>query len=202
MKLFLASGNVHKVQELQALADASGLPITIQSARQVGGMPPVVEDTGTFVGNARKKALALKGLLPADGWALADDSGICVDALEGGPGGESAYFAGPAGDDAANLRKLVEVMRAVPKPKRGAHYVCVLLLISPTNEEHIFEGRCHGVLLDEPMGAGGFGYDQLFVPRGFDCTYGQLSELTKQVSSLRANAWHQLADWVLQSKLE
>ena len=118
MKLFLASGNVHKVQELQALADASGLPITIQSARQVGGMPPVVEDTGTFVGNARKKALALKGLLPADGWALADDSGICVDALEGGPGVESAYFAGPAGDDAANLRKLVEVMRAVPKPKR------------------------------------------------------------------------------------
>ncbi|MEO7800017.1 MAG: non-canonical purine NTP pyrophosphatase, partial [Opitutaceae bacterium] len=114
MKLFLASGNAHKVAEFQALAAATGLPVEIRSARSVGGMPPVDEDTGTFVGNARKKAQALRALLPPDAWVLADDSGVCVDALKGDPGVESAYYAGPQGDPAANLAKLVETMRDVP----------------------------------------------------------------------------------------
>src|SRR3954470_24532873 len=114
MKFYLASGNAHKVAELQSLADASKMPIEIVSARAVGGMPAVVEDTGTFVGNARKKAEALRSKLPAGSWALADDSGVCVDALGGAPGVESAYYAGPQGDSAANLAKLVRVMRDVP----------------------------------------------------------------------------------------
>uniref|UniRef100_UPI001E3C79D4 non-canonical purine NTP pyrophosphatase n=1 Tax=Geminisphaera colitermitum TaxID=1148786 RepID=UPI001E3C79D4 len=113
---------------MNALAASSGLPfsLTVVSAREAGGMPPVVEDTGTFVGNARKKAVALQAKLAAtigaatgataagDVWVLADDSGLCVDALGGGPGVESAYYAGPQGDSAANLKKLVEVMRHVP----------------------------------------------------------------------------------------
>ncbi len=131
MKFFLASGNAHKVAELQALADASQLPIEIVSARAVGGMPPVEEDTGTFVGNARKKAQALRVKLPADAWALADDSGVCVDALDGAPGVESAYYAGPQGDSAANLAKLVAVMRDVPDANRGAHFLCVLVALGP-----------------------------------------------------------------------
>src|SRR5690606_10507151 len=105
----------HKVAEMNALAQAGGLDIEVVSAKAVGGMPPVVEDTGTFVGNARKKALALRSVLPADAWVLADDSGLCVDALDGAPGVESAYYAGPDGDGAANLRKLVETMRGVPE---------------------------------------------------------------------------------------
>src|ERR1051326_6312163 len=109
MKLFLASGNAHKVAEFQALASASRIPVEIISARAVGGMPPVVEDTGTFLGNARKKAQALRAKVPAGAWGLADDSGICVDALDGGPSVESAYYAGPQGDPAANLAKLVGV---------------------------------------------------------------------------------------------
>ena len=129
MKLYLASGNAHKVQELQALADASGLALEILSAKSVGGMPEVIEDTGTFVGNARKKALALKAKLPADAWVLSDDSGICVEALGGGPGVESAYYAGAQGDSAANLWKLVEVMKPVPEGKRGAYFICVLVLV-------------------------------------------------------------------------
>src|SRR3954469_15836788 len=114
MKLYLASGNAHKVAEMNALAQASGLPVEIVSAKATGGMPPVVEDAGTFVGNARKKALALKAVLPAEAWVLADDSGLCVDALGGGPGVESAYYAGPQGDAAANLAKLVQTLRPVP----------------------------------------------------------------------------------------
>jgi XTP/dITP diphosphohydrolase len=126
--IHLATGNAHKVQEFQRLADESGLEVKMIATAQ---MPPVVEDTGTFTGNARKKALALKAVLPADAWVLADDSGLCVDALCGAPGVESAYFAGPAGDSAANLAKLVAVMRAVPPDQRGAHFTCVLVLLGP-----------------------------------------------------------------------
>jgi len=185
------------VQELQALAVATLPDARIYSARAVGGMPPVVEDTGTFTGNARKKAHALRELLPEDGWALADDSGICVDALHGAPGVESAYYAGSKSNDGANLAKLVEVMREVPPGSRGAHYVCVLVLISPEGKEHVFEGKCHGNLLPEPIGAGGFGYDPLFVPSGHDSTFGQLPAATKQQLSHRAQAWSQLVRWRL-----
>ncbi len=197
MKLYLASGNTHKVQELQLLADATHAEVEILSARSVGGMPPVVEDTGTFLGNARKKALSLKKLLPKDGGALADDSGICVDALGGAPGVESAYFAGQDSDDIANLNKLVTEMRDVPNGSRAAHYVCVLVLISPEGHEHVFEGKCHGTLLFEPIGTRGFGYDPLFVPTGYDCTFGQLPAATKQQISHRARAWAQLVAWRL-----
>lgn len=196
MKLYLASGNAHKVRELQALAQETSPGVVIESARAVGGMPAVVEDTGTFEGNARKKALALHALLPADGWAIADDSGICVDALAGAPGVESAYYAGPQGDDGANLQKLVREMRDVPADKRGAHYVCVLVLISPGGEEFLFRGECHGRLLDDPVGSGGFGYDPLFVPEGFDRTFGMLSEEIKQANSHRARAWRAVAEWL------
>src|SRR4051812_22892279 len=134
---YLASGNAHKVAELQSLADASALPISIRSARDIGGMPPVVEDSGTFVGNARKKARALRTRIPAEAWALADDSGLCVDALGGAPGVESAYYAGPQGDGAANLTKLIDALREVPDAQRGAEFRCVLLALDAKGEEHV-----------------------------------------------------------------
>jgi XTP/dITP diphosphohydrolase len=189
-QIHLATGNAHKVQEMQALADASGLPVQIVAAAK---MPPVVEDTGTFPGNARKKARALKALLPPEAWVLADDSGVCVDALGGAPGVESAYFAGPAHDAAANLRKLTEVMRGVPDGARAARFVCVLLLLAPDGTEQVFEGRCEGVLAREPAGGQGFGYDPLFVPVGFDRTYAELAEVEKNRISHRGQAWRQLA---------
>lgn len=199
MKLYLASGNAHKVAELQTLANHSPasrlLQVEIVSARAVGGMPSVAEDTGTFVGNARKKALALRTRLPADAWALADDSGVCVDELGGGPGVESAYYAGPQGDAAANLRKLAEVMRGMPEGRRGAHFLCVLLLAGPSGEEIVFEGVCGGRLLREPRGGAGFGYDPLFVPDGFNESYAELGEEVKNRISHRARAWAKLAEW-------
>jgi len=200
MKLYLASGNAHKAAELQGLADASLasglLPIEIISARAVGGMPEVVEDAGTFVGNARKKAWALRARLPADGWALADDSGLCVDALGGGPGVESAYFAGPQGDGAANLAKLVTVMRDVADGARGAKFVCVLLVIGPGGEERIFEGESAGRLAREPRGGAGFGYDPLFVPAGHELSFAELGDALKNGISHRARAWTRLSEWV------
>ncbi|MDF3059511.1 MAG: non-canonical purine pyrophosphatase, rdgB/HAM1 family [Rariglobus sp.] len=194
MKLYLASGNAHKVGEMNALARASGLDVEIVSAKAAGGMPPVVEDAGTFAGNARKKALALRAVLPADAWVLADDSGLCVDALGGAPGVESAYYAGPQGDGAANLEKLVEVMRGVPPEKRGAHFVCVLLLAGPGGAEAVFEGRCEGRLCEEPQGGAGFGYDPLFVPGGHGRTFADLGDDVKNTLSHRGRAWARLAE--------
>jgi XTP/dITP diphosphohydrolase len=195
MKLFLASGNAHKVAELQGLATEAALPIEIVSARAIGGMPDVAEDTGTFVGNARKKALALRAKLPSDAWVLADDSGVCVDALDGAPGVESAYYAGPQHDSVANLAKLTAVMRNVPEGERGARFVCVLLLAGPDSAEEIFEGVCGGELLREPRGGAGFGYDPLFVPTGFTQSYAELGDTVKSTISHRARAWAKLAAW-------
>ncbi|MDR2673998.1 MAG: non-canonical purine NTP pyrophosphatase [Opitutaceae bacterium] len=236
MKLFLASGNAHKAREFQSLASASGLPLEILSASAAGGMPPVEEDTGTFTGNARKKARALREKLDAlaagksripnpesqkspggggaggadsgnagggaaggggatdaaafaNAWVMADDSGICVDALGGAPGVESAYYAGPQGDPAANLARLAAAMRGVPDGGRGAHYICVLHLIAPGGAGHVFEGRCDGRLARAPRGAGGFGYDPLFIPAGHDRTLGELGDAFKNQLSHRGRAW-------------
>jgi len=196
MKLFLASGNAHKAAELQAMAVAAALPVEIVSAREAGGMPPVVEDAGTFAGNARKKAQALRARLPADAWVLADDSGLCVEALGGAPGVESAYYAGPQGDGAANLAKLVEALHDVPEAKRGARFVCVLLVAGPGGVERVFEGSCGGRLRRTPRGGAGFGYDPLFVPEGHTESFAELGEAAKGLISHRARAWTQLAGWL------
>jgi XTP/dITP diphosphohydrolase len=196
MRIFLASANAHKAAEFQTLADASSLPLQIFPAAAAGGMPPVVEDAGTFEGNARKKARALHARLPVEAWALADDSGLCVAALGGAPGVESAYYAGPQSDSAANLRKLVAAMRDVPEAARRAHFVCVLVLAGPGGAERIFEGRCDGRLRYEPRGGAGFGYDPLFVPDGYTESFAELGEAVKNSLSHRGRAWAQLASWL------
>ena len=203
MRLHLASGNRHKVEELTALAQASArqsgrAPIEIISARDVGGMPEVAEDTGTFVGNAGKKARALQARLPAGSFVLADDSGVCVAALDGRPGVESAYYAGPQGDPRANLLKLAHVMQDVPEERRTARFFCLLLVLTPRGEEKCFEGVCHGRLLREPKGNAGFGYDPLFVPDGYAQSYAELGDAVKGRISHRARAWDALADWAAQ----
>ncbi|HWA09295.1 MAG TPA: non-canonical purine NTP pyrophosphatase [Opitutaceae bacterium] len=201
MKFHLASGNAHKAEEFSALARTAGgaAPVEIVSARTVGGMPPVTEDAGTFIGNARKKALALRTRLPADAWALADDSGLCVEALDGAPGVESAYYAGPQGDPAANLAKLVTTLRDVPEGRRGAYFVCVLFVAGPGGVEQVFEGVCSGHLLSTPRGGAGFGYDPLFVPAGHRRTFAELGDAVKNSISHRARAWARLAEWLRRS---
>ena len=193
--IYLASGNAHKVAEMGALAARDGLGVQILSAKALGGMPAVAEDTGTFAGNARKKARALWEKAPPGSVVLADDSGVCVEHLGGGPGVESAYFAGPQGDSAANLRKLADVMRGVPVERRGAKFYCLLFLVDEAGEEHVFDGECRGFLLDAPRGGAGFGYDPLFVPEGFDQSYAELGDEIKSRLSHRARAWSALAAW-------
>ena len=194
--VYLASGNAHKAQELAALAAASGLPWSIESARALGGMPEVVEDTGTFEGNAGKKARALRDKAPAGTGVLADDSGLCVAALDGGPGVESAYYAGPQGDAAANRLKLLAALTEVPEGRRQAYFFCLLFLIEADGTERIFTGRCDGCIIGEMKGTGGFGYDPLFVPNGESRTLAELAEAEKNRISHRGRAWKALVDTV------
>jgi len=196
MRVFLASGNAHKVAELRTLAAVSGLPLTIHSAREAGGMPHVVEDTGTFRGNAGKKARALLAVLPPGAWALADDSGVSCDALGGAPGVDSAVYAGPTATDAENRAKLLAALAGVPAARRTARFTCHLVLLGPEGEDAEFTGHCEGAVLAAERGAGGFGYDALFVPAGHQRTFAELPAATKDALSHRARAFAALAAWL------
>jgi XTP/dITP diphosphohydrolase len=158
--ILLASGNAKKIAELRALLAPLGVRVLVPA--DVGGIRDVEEDGATFAANARKKARA--AALAIGRWALADDSGLEVDALGGAPGVLSARFAGGHGDDAANNRLLLERLAGVPREKRGARFVCAIALADPSG--HIdFEavGSARGRILDAPRGERDFGYDPLFL---------------------------------------
>jgi XTP/dITP diphosphohydrolase len=197
MKIYLASSNPHKAGEFRTMTGAAaGKSVEVVSASEIGGMPFVDEDTGSFSGNSWKKARTLKALLPADGWAMADDSGLCVEALGGAPGVESAYYAGPEGNASANLAKLVEAMDEFREGERAAEFVCVLSICGAGGVERQFEGRCAGRLLRRPRGKGGFGYDPLFVPEGFDKTMAEMPLELKNRVGHRGRAWAACAAWL------
>lgn len=193
----IATGNAHKVEEFNRIAADAGLQnVRFISAKDCvpGGMPHVVEDSGTFEGNARLKALALRKLVPEDYFVMADDSGLCVDFLEGAPGVETAYYAGPNATHTENRAKLLNALNGVPAKKRGAYFYCLLFLITPDNEEKIFDGSCRGFISESERDDGfGFGYDPVFVPDGYDKTFAELSGEIKDRLSHRGNAFAALA---------
>ncbi len=186
--LLFATRNRGKLAELETLlADVRGLRV-----RSLDGydLPDVIEDRDTFIGNAAKKALEVSqatGLL-----ALADDSGLCVDHLDGAPGVYSARYAGPDASDDDNNRKLLSALTAVPESERGAVFRSALVLADangPLGEQTIeAEGECRGVILGEPRGTGGFGYDPLFLVPSLGQTFAELGVGTKNDLSHRAQA--------------
>lgn len=199
----IATGNAHKVEEFNRLAEVFSLPeVRFVSAKDVlpGGMPRVVEDSGTFLGNARLKARALRERVPAELFVLADDSGLRVDALGGEPGVETAYYAGPKATAAENRAKLLAALDGVPADARGARFVCLLLLISPDGEERAFEGKCAGAITETEAGTGGFGYDPIFAPAGFSETFAELDGTTKDRLSHRGHAFARLAAALMADK--
>ncbi len=196
MRLFLATGNAHKIAELDAILRAARPDIAVQSAAALGGMPPVVEDGGTFLANARKKAAALVSRLPDDGLALADDSGLCVDALGGAPGVDSAHYAGPGAGDAANTAKLLRALAGVETARRTAAFHCTLVLLGRDGEAGVFAGRCDGRILEAPSGGGGFGYDPVFAPEGRETSFADLAPELKNAISHRARALAALVAWL------
>lgn len=176
MEVFLATGNPKKRAEFERLVAPLGVTLRTDLA-----VPDTVEDAPTFAGNAEKKAR--EAALRHGIWALADDSGLSVDALDGGPGVHSARFAGTHGDDAANNTKLLaelERVGATDDDRRGAHFTCALCLCRPDGTVALaVEGRAHGRILRAARGDHDFGYDPLFLftEPGFDATGRGFAEL-------------------------
>lgn len=180
-----ASRNRHKIEEIEAITKKFGMRII---SRDEAGIPPVEieEDGQTFEENSFKKASEIMKLCGQI--TLADDSGLMVDYLNGAPGVYSARFAGEDGNDAKNNEKLLKLMEGVPDDKRTAKFVSVITMVYPDGTVLTARGECPGTILTAPAGDGGFGYDPLFVPEGYEKTFAQLTADEKNAISHRAVA--------------
>ena len=190
-ELAVASRNVHKLREIERIcADWPTRWVTVQTdAREW----PEVEETGdTYLENALLKARAIAAALGTP--ALADDSGIEVDALGGAPGPLSARYAGAGASDDRNLAALIRALAGVPGPGRTARYRCVAVVAWPGGPEVWAEGVCEGGLIAKPRGASGFGYDPVFVPAGWEETMAELTDEQKDRISHRGRALRELKD--------
>ena len=185
-QVVLASRNVKKAVEMQRILAEAGLVIEVRSVADFDGVPEVAETGATFEANALLKARAV---CAATGLAaVADDSGICVDELNGMPGILSARWAGRHGDDDANLQLLLDQLADTPDERLGAQFRCVIALVTPEGVEHVVDGEMRGRLVRGRQGVNGFGYDPIFVPDGFDRTSAELSAAEKDAISHRGKA--------------
>lgn len=194
MKLVLATKNAGKVVEFRRILEELGATdlevVGLEAFPEIGD----VEETGTtFAENSLLKARTISRLtgLPA----LADDSGICVDALGGAPGLYSARYSGKG--DAANNEKLLNELKDVPDQERTAYFICVAAFVRPDGFEHVEKGRFYGKIIHKPSGTGGFGYDPLFQPDGLNCTSAELSDIEKDAISHRGKAMRAIAPYII-----
>ena len=189
--LVLATRNPHKVDELREILGEAGVAVRLVPASDFADVPDVAETGETFAANALLKARAVATAtgLPS----VADDSGLCVDALNGMPGIYSARWAGGHGDDRANLDLVLAQISDVPDERRGAAFECAAALVLPDGRERVAEGRVDGVLVHERRGSGGFGYDPVFVPHGETRTTAEMSAAEKHAISHRGRAFRALA---------
>ncbi|GLZ08631.1 non-canonical purine NTP pyrophosphatase [Actinomadura sp. NBRC 104412] len=192
--IVLASRNKSKIAELERILSGQGVEVV--GLDGFPDAPEVPETELTFEGNALLKARAIAAAtgLPA----VADDSGLCVDALNGMPGVLSARWSGRFGDaspdkDEANLRLVLDQLAEVPDEHRGAHFVAAAALVVPSGAEHVVEGRMHGRIIRAPRGTGGFGYDPIFVPDDETRTSAELTPEEKDAISHRGRAFRALA---------
>ena len=194
-KIVMASNNRHKIVEIEAFLkklcpfDEKGEAFEYLSLSDIHFTDDIVEDGDTFEANALIKARSVARL----GYiGIADDSGLCVDALNGEPGVYSARYAG-GHDDADNNRKLLENMKDVPKEARGAHFVSVIACVFPDGRELVARGECPGTMLFDYRGNGGFGYDPLFLYEPMDKTFAEMNAEEKNAISHRARAMEKFA---------
>jgi XTP/dITP diphosphohydrolase len=190
----LATRNAHKVAELRRILSA--YDVELVSLSDYPNVPDVAETGATFADNARLKARAVAvatGLV-----AIADDSGLSVDALNGMPGVLSARWAGRHGDDVANLQLVLGQIADVPEERRGAAFVCAAAAVAPDGREVVVEGRVEGRLVHAARGHNGFGYDPIFTPIGETRTTAEMSAEEKDAISHRGIAFRALAPRLLE----
>ena len=190
MRVVLATQNAHKLIEMRRILDEAGLDIELVGTDQFPELTDVVENGSTFAANALLKARSVcaETGLPA----IADDSGLGVDALNGMPGIFSARWSGSHGDDLANLNLLLGQLTDVPDARRGAAFHCAAAVVLPDGTERVVEGTIDGTLIREPRGTNGFGYDPIFVPVGESRTTGEMSAEEKDSISHRGHAMRAL----------
>lgn len=186
--IVLGSRNPGKLREFQAGLDS--LPVELRSLDAYPGVEPPEETGETFAENARLKATALARQLGT--WVLADDSGLCVDALAGRPGARSARYGGPHATDEERVAMLLEELRDVPEPQRTGRFVCALVLASPERILLEFQASCEGVITRQPRGTNGFGYDPIFFYPPLGVTFAELPLETKNRVSHRGLAIQEL----------
>jgi XTP/dITP diphosphohydrolase len=191
-RIVLATRNAHKVLELKRILAASGLPdVELVGLDAYPDLPDVVETEDSFVGNATLKAVAVANATNLI--AVADDSGLSVDALNGMPGIFSARWSGRHGDDEANLQLLLGQLADVPEDRRGGAFVCAAVAASPTGGRLAAEGQLRGSISRAPRGGNGFGYDPIFVPDGDTRSTAELSPAEKDAISHRGIAFRELS---------
>jgi XTP/dITP diphosphohydrolase len=195
-KLVLATRNSGKIIEFRRILEeiAPGA-VELIGVDQFPNLVDVEETGSTFEENSLLKARYTSKAtgLPA----IADDSGLCIDALGGAPGIFSARWAGKHGDDQANLEKVLEQLKDVPEEKRGAHFLCVASLVLPDGREHVSEGRFDGSILRSAVGTNGFGYDPIFQPNGLAISSAQMSAEEKDLVSHRGKSLRLIAPHVI-----
>ena len=194
-KLLLATRNAGKIEEFhRILEEIAPGEIELVGLDQFPDLADVEETGATFEENALLKAHQMSAAtgLPA----IADDSGLCVDALGGDPGIFSARWSGVHGDDEANLRKVLDQVKDVPDAERTAYFICVAALVLVDGTSHFEEGRFHGRLLHHPVGENGFGYDPIFSPDGYSISSAQMSAADKDAISHRGKALRAIAPHV------
>lgn len=191
----LASRNQKKIAEMRALLEPHG--ISLRSADEFAGLADVVEDGDSFQANAEKKAAETARAVQH--WAIGEDSGLCVDALDGAPGIYSARYSGPGATDASNNARLIESLANVPAEQRGGKYVCHVAVADPTGTIRLnIEATCRGEITHQPRGTHGFGYDPYFLIREYQKTFGEFGPIVKQQISHRARAFSRLLPQLLQ----
>src|SRR5215472_12443779 len=181
--LVLGTRNQKKLAELRRILAASRADVSVTDLSEYPDMPEVAETGATFTENALLKARA----------EVAEDSGLCVDALNEMPGVLSARWAGRHGDDQANLRLVLAQLAGVPADRRAAHFACVAALVLPSGQAHVTEGTVSGRITDAPRGTNGFGYDPIFLPVSSELTMAEKSEEAKDAISHRGRALRALA---------
>lgn len=201
MKVVSASGNKHKVREMEHILGSFGIELIPKS--ETAARDVEIEETGsTFEENSLLKAEGVMRITKMT--SIADDSGLTVDALDGAPGVYSARFAAENmnenADDEKNNEKLLRLLKDIPAEKRQAKFVSVITMMTPEGEIISARGECPGKIGFEPVGTNGFGYDPLFIPDGFDVTYAQLTEEEKNKISHRSKALENLRKKLLETK--
>ena len=190
MKVVLATRNQHKVAELRRILASANLDVELVGTDDFPDLPDIPETGSTFAANALLKAHEVAQRTGCI--AIADDSGLCVDALNGMPGILSARWAGSHGDDAANLALVLTQITDVPSQRRGAAFHCAAAVATPEGDERVVEGVLTGSLADAPRGENGFGYDPIFVPTGYVLTTAELTPQEKDAISHRGQAFRAL----------